>query len=127
MSYEELRAHAETSTVNLRQVQSFLRKRDREIREVLHFPDIGHHELIERVYHLNGYRSSDVTDIYARADLWVKGENSIVAIALERRVVEEWKIDGVLHRYDGPARTEWTANGVIQEWWHFGVRIETQG
>lgn len=70
--------------------------------------------LLDRIYHLNSYKSDDINGIVITGENWYKGLNRITISTAytettDKMVVEEWVINDQLHRESGPAETIWDA------------------
>lgn len=78
-------------------------------------------ELVERIYHLNYYKSKVEHDSLETIKIkesgrWSKGRNEIYDNGI-------WIIDGKKHRVDGPAKSEWDDGKKISEEWYIDGKL----
>lgn len=72
--------------------------------------------LIKHEYYLYGKRdrSSMCDNMDLPTYIWSNGKHTHVI---------KWHKDNKLHRIDGPAYIKYTANGIVEKWFHHGVEI----
>ncbi len=124
--YQTLKAMALTNKFYLAEVRRFLNRLVLKARKK--FPQaatIEHHELIERIYYLNEYKTNTFKDIVIDKTKWSKGKCKIITTPDH----QYWQQDGKYHRIDGPARTLWTDAGIktYEIWFQEGKEHRTDG
>uniref|UniRef100_A0A6C0J967 Uncharacterized protein n=1 Tax=viral metagenome TaxID=1070528 RepID=A0A6C0J967_9ZZZZ len=110
MDYMDLKNFALSNKTNLSQVRIYLKHKEIIARKILNgdiVDDMSIRDLVERVYHLNGYQSGDATDIIIDGERWTKGKNTI----LTNDTTSSWKVNNKRSRVDGPAFTNYNYNG----------------
>jgi antitoxin component YwqK of YwqJK toxin-antitoxin module len=124
LTYPELKEFALTSDINRFHVDSHMNHIIKMF--AVKFPGIvmERHELIERIFHLNSYKSHPnmIKDITIVGNVWKKDRNTI---STDTR--QEWRLNWLLHRYDGPAHTIWHQGVVISEAWYINGIIHRDG
>lgn len=119
MDYASLKTCAQTNKDLLGHVSDYLTDVASKIHKdlpagALGELDITDRELVERVYHLNSYRSNNTNDINITPTRWSKGSNKIIVTP----TYENWYIDDKKHRVDGPAVITWKDGIKMREDWY---------
>ena len=113
MLYADLKTYASTNKANRAAVVAYLTDIARRARQVLGLDQsMNSRDLVERVYHLNGYRSGDASGIVITDDKWVKGKNQISegdhsVGGTIYGTSHKWLLSDEFHREDGPAEIKW--------------------
>ena len=142
LTYDDINEYALTSKQNLLSVREYFSHLTAVIIKRLGLKDkIPQQEIIERIYHLNNYKSNDLSNIKIDdSGTWTKGNNVISKTAKEEKWVLNgkkhrvngpawtilkgtdthfiWYMNGELHRVDGPAETVWRDGLKIREYWY---------
>jgi hypothetical protein len=121
LPYLDLKEFAMTSTTNKLYVETHMD----HILKMFHvkFPSIimKRHELIDRIFHLNSYKSRPdmIKYITITDDAWLKNQDMISSHYDNDDLTDErWCIDGLLHRVCGPALLEWDDMIMTLERWY---------
>lgn len=96
-----------------------------KVGELLLGPQKNKRLFIEKLYHLNSYRSADPRGITISKSGWTKGTNKIVHGPGVHDAY--WYLGTDLHRYDGPARTECEGKIIYKWWYNHGKVHRTDG
>lgn len=126
LDYLSLKSLALTSREMLHLVKDHFTHVAKNAISVLDLPqNTNRREIVELIYHLNSYQSADTSNIIRNGDSWSKGNNHVIIGVdpdddyYETEVKIRWMLNGMLHRYDGPAQTVYSEEGnVIHESWY---------
>lgn len=120
VDYQTLKSLALTNKTCLAEVNAFLNRLVLRVhKQFSQATSIEKHELIERIYYLNDYKTNTLANIGISDDgaIWFKGKNCIRYTGYWKK----WLHDNKFHRTDGPAytfglihtREKWYYNGII--------------
>jgi hypothetical protein len=95
------------------------------VRRIPNYRPIRESEILDRISHLNNYKTLDLANIQILDDRWYKEGNHI----LVTEHMSQWWSKTYLHRIGGPAKEEWDQLGIkkYEAWYHMDRRHRSDG